>query len=105
MPAIFECYNPSGQLIFDLQSHTSRLLKIFGSDINETTHTFNDDEMGGGTLFWYTTDPINMNAGLTLINHNQPTFLAYSDLIVSITSNQIYFKKTKDITLYVGVRV
>lgn len=105
MPAIFECYNPSGQLIFDLQSHTSRLLKIFGSDINETTHTFNDNEMGGGTLFWYTTDPVNIGVNKIWITRDKVTFSAYLDLVVNVTGNQIYFKKTKDITLYVGVRV
>lgn len=98
MSANFKCYNTKGQLTFDLQSHTSRLLKVFGYDINETTHTFNDDEMGGGTLFWYTANPIGIGV---MIEGNT----LYNELSVNILGNQISFKKHRDITLFVGVKV
>ena len=104
MSANFRCYDPdTGQVTFDLSSHTSRLIAIFGADVNEKTHTFSDNEMGGGKIFWYATDP----SGGSSISYerNRENFVGYRDLQIVITDNQIYFKKMPDITLYVGVMV
>lgn len=106
MSANIKCYDPAtGRVLFDLASHVTKLLKVFGADINEATHRFSDDEMGGGSLFWYTTDPVNIGGGQAWIGINSTTYDAYSSLTVNITDNQIYFKKTSDITLYVGVKI
>lgn len=104
MSANFRCYNPdTGKVTFDLSSHTSRLIAIFGAGVNEKTHTFSNNEMGGGKIFWYATDP----SGGSSISYerNRENFVAYRDLQIAITDNQIYFKKAPDITLYVGVTV
>lgn len=104
MSAHFRCYDPkSGQITFDLQSHTSRLLAVFGADVNEKTHTFSDDEIGGGELFWYTANPIGMS--ILLLRENQVNINQYNALVVNITGNQVYFKKHQDITLFIGVKV
>lgn len=98
MQANLKCYNTNSQLTFDLQSHTSRLLAVFGSDVNENTYEFSHDEMGGGQLFWYTANPIGL--GIMTEGNN-----LYNSLSVKITDNRIYFKKHRDITLFVGVKV
>lgn len=106
MSANIKCYDPAtGGVLFDLSSHTSRLIAVFGSDINEGTMTLSEEELGGGEVFWYTTDPAGGSGHITVININSPTFEPYRDLTVNINRNEIYFKKHKDITLYVGVRV
>lgn len=104
MNANFRCYNPiTEQVTFDLSSHTSRLIAIFGADVNEKTHTFSDVEIGNGKIFWYTTALIQSSN--IAIDYNRETFIAYRDMKITIADNQVYFKKSPSITLYIGVMV
>lgn len=109
MSANFRCHAPTGQVLFDVSMSASRLLAVFGFDVREKTHTFSDDEMGGGTLFWYATNPslpIGLFGGQVMSTRGITIYdITDRQLSVLVTGNQIYFKKSQNITLFVGVRI
>lgn len=103
MSANIKCYDPAtGGVLFDLASHTTRLLGIVND--GSTSGTIAVDT-GGGTLFW----SLMVGGAWSHYNYQGSGFIfngqTESQINVQISDNIITYSKPADVPFIYGVYV
>lgn len=107
MSANFKCYDPlSGRVLFDLSSHTTRMLGMVIDESTQGEINVPTEKIGGGTLFWLLLDDdmiYNGNNGSILMNGQRTDW--YTQIRIDINANIIKYQKPKSVKFMYGVYV